>query len=210
MNKRIETIKEFVNMINRYSNLNEKERLHLIIFNYDLNEDLLEYIISNYDINNFHWISISGDQKLSEEFIRKYKDKIHYPALLRNELIPEQVIDNIKDIIDWDKVLWYHTMNIQNNYRPKQKLVYYLNKYGYLNSKSEKAELFIVITNINEKGSTLYSVFSSEEKAIKIKDKLLLDYTDIDINIVPITTPLDSMEIYGVIYDLSDNNEDKN
>ena len=48
------------------------------------------------------WMSISLFQKLNEEFIREFKDKLDWTFISRRQLLSDEFIVEFKDLIDWE------------------------------------------------------------------------------------------------------------
>jgi hypothetical protein len=54
------------------------------------------------------WFSISCIPNLPNEFIEKYKDKVHWPHISKYQKLSEEFIEKFKD-----KVYWYHISKYQ-------------------------------------------------------------------------------------------------
>ena len=71
-----------------------KHNLDLINYNYPTKQ--LEKYIHLFD--SIDWYNISGNQKLSEEFIKKHIDKINIYWLMQNKKISEKIKQEIKTL----------------------------------------------------------------------------------------------------------------
>ena len=75
-------------------------------------QDLSESFIRKFS-DRVDWYCISRYQKLSKDFIREFSDKVDWDCLIRNRdsIIPEDLIIEHKDHINWNN---YSEMNIHN------------------------------------------------------------------------------------------------
>jgi len=60
------------------------------------------------DIN---WNYISSDQKLSEEFIREFKDKVYWYSISRYQKLSEEFIREFKDKVNWYSISRYQKLS---------------------------------------------------------------------------------------------------
>src|SRR5574343_580588 len=65
------------------------------------------------NINNFvvDWFYISKHQKLSEEFIEKYIDKVNWDCISINQTLSEEFIGKHKDKVNWCYISTYQTLS---------------------------------------------------------------------------------------------------
>ena len=62
-------------------------------------------IFSEYDSENeIDWKKISSKQKLSEDFIREFKDKVKWVEISYNQKLSEDFIREFKDKLDWRRI----------------------------------------------------------------------------------------------------------
>ena len=61
-----------------------------IIYSYELQEYEIEYLIKIFNLNHWHWSSISCNQTLSEEFIEKYSDLVDWKLIYCNQTLSEE------------------------------------------------------------------------------------------------------------------------
>ena len=63
-----------------------------------------ELLGTNYKglIEKWQWVDISVEQKLSEDFIREFKDKVDWEWISRNQKLLESFIREFKDYVDWE------------------------------------------------------------------------------------------------------------
>ena len=55
------------------------------------------------ELDNINWKKISQYEKLSEEFIEKFKDKVNFWRISQYQKLSEEFIQKFQD-----KVNWYH------------------------------------------------------------------------------------------------------
>jgi len=65
----------------------------------ELNKILKEHNYKN--INEIDWNCISHYQKLSEDFIREYKDKVNWVYISHYQQLSEDFIKEFKDKVEW-------------------------------------------------------------------------------------------------------------
>ena len=71
-------------------------------------EKFFDENIGNFDIN---WVYISKYQKLSEEFIEKYNDKVDWSRISSNQKLSEEFIEKYYDKVDWWNISKYQTLS---------------------------------------------------------------------------------------------------
>ena len=48
-----------------------------------------------------YWYHLSGNRKLSEKFMREFKDELYWKPISRKQVLSEDFIREFKDYIDW-------------------------------------------------------------------------------------------------------------
>jgi len=61
--------------------------------------------------DKINWYSISRYQKLSQEFIREFKDKMDWYSISRYQKLSEEFIREFKDNVDWHRVSRYQKLS---------------------------------------------------------------------------------------------------
>ena len=51
-----------------------------------------------------HWVNISYHQKLSEDFIREFQDKVYWVNISYHQKLSEDFIREFQDKINWDSI----------------------------------------------------------------------------------------------------------
>ena len=79
-------------------------------------QERLEYLnkvlYSNYtSLDEVEWGVISISQKLSEDFIREFKDKVDWELISKNQKLSEDFIREFKDKVSWPEILHYQTLS---------------------------------------------------------------------------------------------------
>ena len=54
-----------------------------------------------------NWLAISWYQKLSEDFIREFQDKVNWYYISSNQKFSENFIKEFQDKVDWDDISEY-------------------------------------------------------------------------------------------------------
>jgi hypothetical protein len=88
-----------------------KNNLNKLLFKEQLQEFELEYLIKNFELNINDWESISTKQKLSEDFIEKYKDKVVWINVSINQILSEEFIEEFKNKVDWYFISLYQELS---------------------------------------------------------------------------------------------------
>ena len=66
----------------------------------------------NYDnIPNINWSKISTDYKLSENFIREFKDKVDWVYISKHQILSENFIKEFEDKVDWYNICVYQKLS---------------------------------------------------------------------------------------------------
>ena len=69
-------------------------------------------IFSEYSsINEIDWYYISATQKLSEEFIREFQDKVYWRLISNNQELSESFIREFKDKVYWSHISCYQKLS---------------------------------------------------------------------------------------------------
>jgi hypothetical protein len=89
---------------------NEIQRL-LDWYNGKYNDNLSELPDILPDINSDFWSCISHSQKLSEEFIREFKDKVDWFHISQYQKLSEEFIREFKDKVDWSYISQYQKLS---------------------------------------------------------------------------------------------------
>ena len=69
---------------------------------------LYKFIKTNKDVN---WFQISINQKLSENFIREFKDKVYWPSISIHQKLSENFIQEFKNKVSWIYILLYQNLS---------------------------------------------------------------------------------------------------
>ena len=80
------------------------------------NKNVLDKIFEetgvNYDnIPNINWSKISTDYKLSENFIREFKDKVDWVYISKHQILSENFIKEFEDKVDWFWICFSQTLS---------------------------------------------------------------------------------------------------
>lgn len=110
-------------------------------------EELVYKFLTYFDI--FSWINVSCYSKLSDEFIRKYVDKLHIPSMLVYQTLKPDTIEMLieKDCVNpkiglWEKVSEYQSLS-----------------YDFIMKNKEHLKLDFMISNTNISRRELSDVF---------------------------------------------------
>ena len=63
------------------------------------------------NINNWDWALISEYKYLTEDFIRKFKNRVTWFLISRCQKLSENFIRKFKDEVDWDYICMYQTLS---------------------------------------------------------------------------------------------------
>ena len=86
----------------------EVEELGVVVgkvYGISTNKKLSEDFIREFK-DKVYWSSISVYQKLSEDFIREFKDEVSWDYISSNQKLSEDFIREMKDYVDWDDILY--------------------------------------------------------------------------------------------------------
>ena len=72
-----------------------------------------ELLGTNYKglIKKEQWVDISAEQKLSEDFIREFKDYVSWFCISINQKLSEDFIREFKDYVDWGRILCHQSLS---------------------------------------------------------------------------------------------------
>ena len=116
------------NCLEYYNNINGNKRLFLVealgevINEYDKSitnkikiieeiKDIEKFFDENVDNFEVDWFWISTQQKLSESFIEKHKDKIDWDCISKCQKLSESFIEKYIDKVDWSYISAYQTLS---------------------------------------------------------------------------------------------------
>lgn len=148
-------IEEFIDNIN-FRTLIDNETIlsEYIIEKYSHKIDKYNLFIKQYfseDFLNKHtdwWLydslvcyAVISHQKLSENFIRTYKDKLKWSTVTKYQTMSEDFIKEMRDYVDWDLVLDYQKLSLEFICKMK----YYFNETQIILSENIPAEYKEVI-----------------------------------------------------------------
>ena len=60
---------------------------------------------------NHNWNNISKNSKLTEEFIKEFKDKLNWNKISQYQKLSEKFIEEMKDYVVWSKIARYQTLS---------------------------------------------------------------------------------------------------
>jgi hypothetical protein len=87
------------------------------------------------ELKRVNWIFISGN-KLSEEFIREFQDKVDWVRISKSQKLSESFICEFKDKVDWMYISGYQTLSddFLNKYKKNidWEFYFYQNAANYL------------------------------------------------------------------------------
>ena len=72
-------------------------------------EKLSENILNNASDN--YWDRLSSVKGLSEDFIRKFADKVNWKCISKYQKLSEYFIKEFADIVDWECISIYQTLS---------------------------------------------------------------------------------------------------
>lgn len=85
-----------------------------------LSEDFIEEIIEDLENKDGDfWYYISTYQKLSEDFIREFKDKVYWQRICMNQKLSEGFIEEFNDRVDWSLIWIFQSLseNLKQKYK---------------------------------------------------------------------------------------------
>jgi hypothetical protein len=80
-------------------------------FTKQMTETELRTAISNSVITQEAWVDISCHQKLSEEFIREFKEEVDWYDISRCQALSEEFISEFEDLVDWEQISKYQVLS---------------------------------------------------------------------------------------------------
>lgn len=92
-----------------YKNYNKFNHKYFLQYQ-DLSEDFIESIAGRLDADD--WRLISFRQKLSENFIRKYKDVIDWQTISSTQILSLEFIREFQDSVCWDDISAFQDLNM--------------------------------------------------------------------------------------------------
>ena len=81
--------------------------LLFIMYNY-IEKNIIQTIEQGHVIN---WSCVSLDGNLSEDFIRKFQDKVNWTYITRYQKLSESFIEEFQDKIDWRYISYYQILS---------------------------------------------------------------------------------------------------
>ena len=96
----------------------------------------IEYFRQNKNILDWFWIS--GNQKLSEDFIREFKDKVIWYSISTRQNLSEEFIREFKDKVDWRNISYSQKLSEDFIRENKDQVSWY-----YISTKQKLSEDFI-------------------------------------------------------------------
>ena len=113
---------------------------NLISFNFKIRmfyQDLLN------PVSDEEWSGISKNNILSEDFIRKYSDKVNWFYISSSQKLSCQFIEEFQDKVDWNNISRYQKLNIDFLNQFKNKVnwnlitIYQLDNFEFINKFSK-------------------------------------------------------------------------
>jgi hypothetical protein len=77
------------------------------------------------DLNKLYWYHISINQKLSESFIREFKDKVYWSSISEYQNLSESFITEHKDKVWWDRISCFQKLSESFISEHKDKVSWY-------------------------------------------------------------------------------------
>jgi hypothetical protein len=108
------------------------------MFIYNEKNEVIDFLTTN-DFNRAGWDIISLDYQLSEDFMRKYKNKLAWWILCQDQQLSESFMREMHDCMEWDTISSYQVLS-ENFIRDfKNKLSWtQINRYQKLSNKFRK------------------------------------------------------------------------
>jgi hypothetical protein len=105
---------------------------HLFNKNIDYLKPLSEEFIRK-NKNKVYWSYISYYQKLSEEFIKEFQDKVDWFYISKYQKLSEDFIREFKDKVNWKEISLHKKLseNFIREFQDKINWEYLLKKFGY-------------------------------------------------------------------------------
>lgn len=95
--------------IGKFNRIYDGINIDRILLNYNISENVLEYIITNFDINP---VSISATQKLSIDFMEKHFDKLCKLTISAFQILNGDFIKKYTDSLEWDVLVKKQKLDI--------------------------------------------------------------------------------------------------
>ena len=71
---------------------------------------------------NHNWENISKNSKLTEDFMKEFKDKLNWNKISQYQTLSEDFIKEMKDYVKWSKIARYQTLSEEFKKEYKNKL----------------------------------------------------------------------------------------
>jgi len=144
-------------MIKKYGSNPDKWNWAYISYSYKLSEEFIREFK-----DKVCWYDISGYQKLSEDFIREFKDKVNWHNISAYQKLSEDFIREFKDKVNWHNISESQNLSEDfiNEFKDKidfPKLMQ--NKHCPLNIKVEH-----IRKNVTKEDPSKHSIEEIEEK----------------------------------------------
>src|SRR5574344_2076628 len=101
-------------------------------------KDIEKFFDENVDNFEVDWYYISKNQKLSEEFIDKYNDKVYWGYISQYQKLSEEFIEKHYDKVYWCYISIYQTLSEEFIEKHKHKV-----DWGYISQFQKLSESFI-------------------------------------------------------------------
>jgi hypothetical protein len=67
-------------------------------------------------LDDYNWINISYYQKLSEDFIRQFQDKVHWRGISCHQKLSEEFIRQFKNKVDWFNICYNKDLQVSDKF----------------------------------------------------------------------------------------------
>ena len=94
--------------IQEYKDLDAQGKVNWVCLS--ANQKLSEDFIREFK-DQVYWYYISADQKLSESFIREFQNKVNWINISANQKLSEDFIREFKDKIDWNYIYYFQKLS---------------------------------------------------------------------------------------------------
>jgi hypothetical protein len=156
------------NEIDNFNNLlDEDNYINNTDFTKPISENELKNIIKNNKLSKDNWYDISVYQKLSEEFIKEFQDKVGWIYISKHQKLSEEFIKKFQDKVDWDYISVYQKLSEKFIKEFQDKV-----NWSYISASQKLSENFIKEFQ-NKKDYEIYH--KEEDKKISCKG-LIIDY----------------------------------
>ena len=123
--------------------------------------------------NKVNWGRISEYQKLSEEFIEKFRDKIDWGWISEYQKLSEEFIEKFQDKVDWYGISINQKLSEEFIEKFQDKV-----DWGYISIYQKLSEEFITKHNLNIDKSKNTNYFNFEQKLELVKNTNLYEIVD--------------------------------